>query len=554
MVDPQTLAQHLRELRAAGRTAVQCHGCFDLVHPGHLRYLQFARQLGHELIVSLTGDAAIAKGPDRPFIPQELRAENLAALEFVDWVVIDPNPTAETLLRILRPDVYVKGQEYAVSADPRFVREREIVESYGGRVVFHSGDVVFSSTRLMQSRARDSRLDACRLGALCRRCGIDLASLQRVLAAMRGMPVLILGDCVRERQVYCDPEDSAEDAPVQTLRQIDERVHWSGAAAVALQAAELGARPVVIGAAGDGPTWDGLRELLSNREIEHELPSVRSELIERVSFLGDDTRLLTVLGGQPLPADLSIERKLLDCAAARLSDAALLIWADCGYGSITPGLQQALTERARALGIPRVGLAPGPRGQIARIAGAELLVTTERRLRRALQDRSSSVNAVAWNLLASAGAERMLVRLHKRGVLCFEKRDAESVGEAASHLRLKGEFIPDASPARIDDLGVEECVSATAGMALAGCGSLPLAAYLAVAIESICSGRAGVAPATDADLYAWMDERSELRPESRFLPDASTLSDLARLAPPVDRAAWNATESVCAASPKEPSR
>ncbi|RMF73196.1 MAG: cytidyltransferase, partial [Planctomycetota bacterium] len=163
------MAQHLRTRRESGKTVVQCHGCFDIVHPGHVRYLQFARQLGDVLIVSLTGDELVGKGPDRPYIPQELRAENLAAFEFVDWVVIDPHPTACELLEQLRPDVYVKGREYADSHDPRFLREREIVESYGGRVVFHSGDVVFSSTRLIESLDDDAHLDECRLRALCDR-------------------------------------------------------------------------------------------------------------------------------------------------------------------------------------------------------------------------------------------------------------------------------------------------------------------------------------------------------------------------------------------------
>ena len=124
IVEPQHLARTLRALSSSGSTIVQCHGCFDIVHPGHIRYLQFARRLGDVLVISLTGDAAMGKGPERPYIPQELRAENLAALEFVDWVVIDPHPTASQLLELLRPDVYVKGREYATVTDARFARER----------------------------------------------------------------------------------------------------------------------------------------------------------------------------------------------------------------------------------------------------------------------------------------------------------------------------------------------------------------------------------------------------------------------------------------------
>ena len=121
----QQLLQLRENAQKQGRSVVHCHGCFDIVHPGHIRYLQFARAQGDVLIVSITGDASIDKGDQRPYIPQELRAENLAALELVDFVVIDRNETAVEILGRLRPDVYVKGQEYATSSDPRFLARVE---------------------------------------------------------------------------------------------------------------------------------------------------------------------------------------------------------------------------------------------------------------------------------------------------------------------------------------------------------------------------------------------------------------------------------------------
>ena len=113
--------------RRDGRRVVHCHGCFDIVHPGHIRHLRQARQLGDLLLITITGDAGIGKGVGRPLIPQELRAENLSALDFVDWVYIEPSPTAVDLLDAVRPDVYVKGQEYATNQHAGFAAEREAV-------------------------------------------------------------------------------------------------------------------------------------------------------------------------------------------------------------------------------------------------------------------------------------------------------------------------------------------------------------------------------------------------------------------------------------------
>src|SRR5579862_7981458 len=141
---------HLRQhAAAAGRVVVHCHGCFDIVHPGHIHYLQFARSLGDMLIVTVSADPQVNKGVNRPLIPDDLRATSLAALECVDLVYVNPNPTAVEILDALKPDIYVKGREYENNADPRFLAERDTVTRNGGRVSFSSGDVVYSSTALI---------------------------------------------------------------------------------------------------------------------------------------------------------------------------------------------------------------------------------------------------------------------------------------------------------------------------------------------------------------------------------------------------------------------
>ena len=324
--DRDSLAQTLREARGAGRTIVQCHGCFDIVHPGHVRYLQFARQLGDVLVVSLTGDDAIAKGPDRPYIPQELRAENLAALELVDWVVIDASPTACELLQALRPDVYVKGREYAAANDPRFAREREIVEGYGGRVVFHSGDVVFSSTRLIQSLEGEKHLDECRLRVLCSRNAIDLPKVRTAVQSFADTPVIVVGDLVRERYVFCDASEAADDAPVLSLRKLDSTAYWGGAAALALQLHALGARPLLMTAAGQDDASRLALEELERFGIETDALRLRRPLVERTTFVADDAKVLKLTEGDCELLDSTAERRVTATIGERLHDARLLIW------------------------------------------------------------------------------------------------------------------------------------------------------------------------------------------------------------------------------------
>jgi rfaE bifunctional protein nucleotidyltransferase chain/domain len=149
------LARQLEVSRRAGLKIVQCHGCFDLMHIGHIRHLQAARAMGDLLVVTLTADAHVAKGAGRPAFTEALRAEALAALACVDRVAISHEPTAVEAIRMLRPDVYVKGQvaEEPARRSARLQQELAAVREVGGIARF-THEAVFSSTELLNSHFR----------------------------------------------------------------------------------------------------------------------------------------------------------------------------------------------------------------------------------------------------------------------------------------------------------------------------------------------------------------------------------------------------------------
>ena len=129
----EEIARIVKRERAAGRVVVTTNGCFDVLHVGHARYLREARALGDLLIVGVNTDASVRKlkGPSRPVIPEDERAEMLASLEVVDYVTIFGEDTPCELLELIRPSIHVKGGDYSLDQ----VIEREVVEAAGGEVV-----------------------------------------------------------------------------------------------------------------------------------------------------------------------------------------------------------------------------------------------------------------------------------------------------------------------------------------------------------------------------------------------------------------------------------
>ncbi len=151
ILEIEKLAGIIRTLKSKGESIVHCHGCFDLMHPGHIKYFQAAKKMGDILVVTVTPDKYIDKGPGRPVFNQILRAESIAALECVDYVAINKWPTAEETLRLLRPDIYVKGQEFENLEDKtgKIQREYEVIKEIGAELRF-THEAVFSSTELLK--------------------------------------------------------------------------------------------------------------------------------------------------------------------------------------------------------------------------------------------------------------------------------------------------------------------------------------------------------------------------------------------------------------------
>ena len=148
LLDRHELAARLAELRSRGQTVVFTNGCFDLLHVGHLRYLQEARSLGDCLVVGVNSDDSVRrlKGPSRPLVGELERAEMLAGLACVDYVTLFGEDTPVELIRLLKPDVHVKGGDYKIEELP----EAEVVRSYGGRVVLAAVTRGRSTTELVQ--------------------------------------------------------------------------------------------------------------------------------------------------------------------------------------------------------------------------------------------------------------------------------------------------------------------------------------------------------------------------------------------------------------------
>lgn len=490
--------------RRDGLRVVHCHGCFDIVHPGHVRHLRQARQLGDVLLITVTGDAGVGKGAGRPLIPQELRAENLAALDFVDWVFVEPAATAVDLLEAVRPDVFVKGQEYETNRHPGFAAERAAVERHGGRVVFTSGDVVFSSTALIAGMAESIDPTDARLNELFRQPALSPDRLAGRLASFRGRRAVVVGEVIEDRYVFCDPPGVAGESPMLALRPVQERSFDGGAAVVARHLAALGASVTLVTALPrDAAVVGALRERLAGEGVRLEAVEQETPLASKHRFLVGREKVVKVDWVRQAVLDAGAQDRLVALAGEHAAGCDAAIVTDFGLGLMSGAMLGRVTAALRPGVRVLSGDVSGQRNHLRSMARMDLVTPSESELRAAARMHDESLPAVAWEHLSATATRAMIVTMGAEGLVTFEPFEAEkpgSGGDDAWRTRLKSEHVPALSTHVVDALGCGDALLAAATLTMACGGSLVESAFVGAVAASVHGSRMGNVPVDVATL------------------------------------------------------
>jgi len=176
------------------KKVIMCHGCFDVVHPGHIRHLAYAKSKADILVASVTADRHITKGMYRPHVPERIRALSLAAFDMVDYVIVDENATPLENMEVIKPDYFAKGFEYSADIPKATRDEVKIIESYGGEMIFTPGDVVYSSSKFLTNHLPSLQIE--KLLSLMEQFNITFDTLRETLTKLKGLQVHIVGDTI----------------------------------------------------------------------------------------------------------------------------------------------------------------------------------------------------------------------------------------------------------------------------------------------------------------------------------------------------------------------
>lgn len=485
-VDNKHVASEIRRLAGTDAKIVFVSGDFNVVHPGHLRVFDFAAECGNFLVVGVHGDHAAGV-----LIPSEFRLQGVRAIGQVNYALI-LNGKPETFIAELRPDVVVKGKEFA----DRFNPELTIVESYGGELLFASGDVRFSSFDLLQRELREIDLSSLRKPVeYISRHNIIPPNLAQIVRKFDGCRVVVVGDLIIDEYITCDPLGMSQEDPTIVVTPIHHDLFAGGAAIVAAHAAGLGAEVSYFAVAGRDSIADFAREKLAGHQVDANLFIDRSRpttLKQRYRAGGKTLLRVSHLRQHDISQELT--GKLFSSILERLERADLLIFSDFNYGCLPQTLVDKLVNFCKTHQIPMVADSQSSSqiGDISRFKDMFLITPTEHEARLSVRDNTSGLAVISDRLLEKAGAKHVFVTLGEEGLLVNTP--------PASNGKLRTDQLPALNLAPKDVSGAGDCMFTCSAMALVAGASVWEAAYIGSIAAACQIGRIGNLPLCAADV------------------------------------------------------
>lgn len=464
------------------KTAILCHGVFDVVHPGHLRHLSYAKSKADLLIVSVTADRHIKKGIYRPHVPEDLRALNLAVLEMVDYVIIDDSATPLENIGRIKPDFFAKGFEYSATKLPvATTEESNAVSKYGGKIVFTPGDLVLSSSRLLEELAPNLMID--KVISLMQVYKFDFPDIEKALTEFDKIRVHVIGDTIVDTYTETVMIGGQTKTPTVSVRFMDAKSYVGGAGIVALHLKSAGAQVTFTTLLGEDSLAQMVEtDLKAAGVIVNKITENRRPTTQKNAIICNNYRLLKIDTLENTPISKAISEEFEEKISTTSSD--VVVFSDFRHGIFH---KQNIGDLITSIGSDVFKAADSQVasrwGNISDFVGFDLITPNEREARFSIADQDSTIGPLAGKLFDTTQCKNLLLKLGERGLIGLAKSDDNQEPRVIS--------LDSFTEKAVDPVGAGDALMAYAALTLKVTGSLPMAALvgsLAAACESDQNG------------------------------------------------------------------
>lgn len=490
---PGRVVRELRQKIGVEKRIAFVSGNFNVVHPGHLRLLKFAAEAGDVLVVGVNAD-----GAPGVTVPAAMRAEALRSLSMVAHTILLEEPAYELIAR-LRPDFVVKGKEH----ESRINAEQAVVDSYGGKLLFTSGEVQFASINLLQRDYFVANLSTIEKPAeFPSRHGFRIGELKRLLTGFAGARVLVVGDLIVDTYVDCEPLGLSREDPTVVVTPLDEKFFVGGAGIVAAHARGLGATVRFFTIGGRDKQADFASTELQRFGVESNILVDRTRpTTNKIRYRAQGKTLLRLNRLRRHSVDAELISDMVRGIERLMPETDLLLFSDFNYGCLPQSLVDTVVSMARSR---RVMLAADSQASsqladISRFKGMKLITPTEYEARLAVRDEESGLAILSERLRKAGQAENVLVTLGAEGLLIYAPENGE----------YRTDRLPAFNTAPKDVAGAGDCLFTCTALGLAVGADIWQSSYFGSLAAAYQVSRVGNLPISTGDLMGELDCSSE---------------------------------------------
>ncbi len=424
-------------------------GNFNVVHPGHLRLLKFASEISDVLVVCVLKD-----GNPGIYVPLPLRIDGLRALSIVSHVIV-ADPDYMVILRSVRPHYVIKGPEFKDVDN----LESQLLNEYGGKLLFSSGEIAFSSMQLLGLELSGATRNFIKPFDYVNRNMIDVEKIKRTINHYKDLKVLVVGDLIVDDYISCDALGMSQEDPTIVVTPVDLKTYIGGAGIVAAHARGLGACVSFCSVSGHDSSGSFARAYMESNSIDHDIfPDFTRPTTRKQRFRASGKTLLRVNNLRHHSIDNEIKDKLRQAIYERLEKCDVLLFSDFNYGCLPQDLVDDITILAHRCGVfvAADSQASSQISDISRFKNADLITPTEREARLAVQDTESGVAYLANILQQKAQSKNTIITLASEGMLVSGYRSGKDYLDRLPALNLNPK----------DPAGAGDCLFTTTSMAL----------------------------------------------------------------------------------------
>jgi len=477
-------------MSAAAPRTVFVSGFFNVLHPGHVRLLRFASELGDRLVVGVLPD--VLSG-DLATVSEGSRLEAIQSLRMVDDSFVIGDSVTDTIKR-LRPDVVVKGREHQY----RNNEESEVVRAYGGRLIFSSGDSFFSATDLIRGELESPRQYSINLPTeFMAHHKITRERLSDILSRLANVSVLVAGDSIVDEYVSCHPLGMSREDPTLVVTPIETKAFVGGAAIVAAHAASIGGHASLHTVTGLDSQATFLDDELAKFGVQARLYTDDSRpTTTKQRWRAGGKTLLRVSHLHQDPISSALQEEFFDGVARNIDQCDVLIFSDFNYGVLPQALVDRLIDLGKHHGVTMAAdsQASSQIGDISRFVGMNLVTPTEYEARVATRNFEDGLVVLADQIRAGAQASLVLMTLAEDGVFVR--------GAAGLEAAPATERIPALNSSPVDVVGAGDSLLVVSAMALSVGASIFEAALLGSMAAAVQVSMTGNRP-IQADSLRW---------------------------------------------------